>query len=291
MQKVAGGINSYFWNCKTHTTTFFLQQAHCKTHPGTTLQHIWRRRGAGGIDEGDNSKWRCYKTHYKTHSTPHLYNTSNTTHSARHLEAEGGRRHRRARRRVLSTLQHTLGCVPHPLQHTHTNILSSQHTLIARNPSPGGVHLFGWNPNEEPEENGIPLPPWNPTPKGGSLSRGGPLSPGSSFGTHPTRRPPRGGRFFAINFARHPEVEGDRRHHRAQWQVVSALQHILALQHTHYTTPSTPHSATHLEAKGGGRHGRIWRQIVTRIHPIVTRIHPIPPHRLLLILKSQLATQ
>ena len=73
MRKVARTINSYFWNCKTHTTTLFLPQTHCKTHPATTLQYIWRRRGAGGIDECDNraggidecdnSKWPCYQTH------------------------------------------------------------------------------------------------------------------------------------------------------------------------------------------------------------------------------------
>jgi len=74
-------------------------------------------------------------------------------------------------------------------------ISKSIYILIDRNPPPGGCFFVGRFPNENPGEKGPPLK------KNflGPCFRGGPLLSDSSFGNHPTKKPPRGGGLLLIN--------------------------------------------------------------------------------------------
>jgi len=69
------------------------------------------------------------------------------------------------------------------------------YVLIRSNPPPRGGFFFGWFPNEESERRG---PPLKHGPKK-FFFRGGPFSPGFSFGNRPTKKHPPGGGFLSIN--------------------------------------------------------------------------------------------
>jgi len=111
------------------------------------------------------------------------------------------------------TATHVLGCL---LQDTRSGCLP-RHIERKNPPPPGKVSYLLCSLIKNPEEVATP---WRTTLKidqfWGWFFRRGPLPPGSWFGNHPTKKPPRGGRFLSIKMS---------------WDVPCKIASVVSLQH------------------------------------------------------------